>query len=225
VEALHSLMSGTSTHYASAFNQAWKRRLRTATARRISQLRLTKAPAPHTSSINERGLGAVAQAGFLPVAPRQTISRIRSPVHARHVIRPRRRYETVSVHDCVPEIVLLNTHDGTSAYQLRVRLFRAVCANGFLVAMAGLLVWRVPHRGDHVNGVVRVALEISERFSELGQLVENMRLTAMRLDEQLQFADAVMRMRFLWHPICGLDAPQPWCPLDLKTSAMTFGER
>jgi hypothetical protein len=37
-----------------------------------------------------------------------------------------------------PEIVLLNAHDGTSAYQFHAGLFRLVCANGLIVSDATL---------------------------------------------------------------------------------------
>lgn len=213
METSTSLMSGASSHYASAFDQA----LETEQLHRFSPAVFAVAAHESTGSSykfvsTERVLGALAQAGFLPVAARQTQSRTRSPLHARHVIRLRRRFETVSVHDCVPEILFLNSHDGTSAYQLRVGLFRAVCANGLLVAMGGLPVWRVLHRGDHVEGVVRAALEVSERFTELGHLVENMRRTEMYRDEQLQFAHSAMLLRFPEAPHGGLEASQLLVP-------------
>jgi hypothetical protein len=47
-----------------------------------------------------------------------------TPVHARHLIRLRRRHETIHLRDAIPEIVFLNSHDGTSAHQLRVESSR-----------------------------------------------------------------------------------------------------
>jgi hypothetical protein len=55
------------------------------------------------------------QAGFVPVEARQTRARY-DVAHARHIVRLRRRFETVQVRDAVPEVVFLNSHDGTSAY-------------------------------------------------------------------------------------------------------------
>jgi hypothetical protein len=76
---------------------------------------------------------ALQVAGFYPVEARQAL-RARSALHARHLIRFRRRFETVALRDAVPEILFLNSHDGTSAYQLRVGLYRAVCTNGLVVS-------------------------------------------------------------------------------------------
>ena len=67
-----------------------------------------------------RIVDALGQAGFQPVEARQTRSRSRSPVHARHMIRLRRRLEHVALADSVPELVLLNSHDGTSAYLMLI---------------------------------------------------------------------------------------------------------
>ena len=63
----------------------------------------------------DRVLTGLMQAGFVPVEARQTRARL-SVSHARHVIRLRRRFETVQLKDAVPEVVFLNSHDGTSAY-------------------------------------------------------------------------------------------------------------
>ena len=52
-----------------------------------------------------------------------------------------------SCRDSVPEVVFLNSHDGTSAYQLRMGIFRVVCTNGLIVSrgcVPGVL--RVPSR-------------------------------------------------------------------------------
>jgi len=51
----------------------------------------------------ERVLTGLMQAGFVPVDARQTRTRSASPLHARHVVRLRRRFETVKLRDSAPE--------------------------------------------------------------------------------------------------------------------------
>jgi hypothetical protein len=51
----------------------------------------------------ERVLTGLMNAGFVPVEARQTHARRASPVHARHVVRLRRRFETVQLKGSVPE--------------------------------------------------------------------------------------------------------------------------
>ena len=149
----------------------------------------------YTFLSTERVLGALASAGFLPVEARQA-ARARSPMHARHLIRLRRRFETIQLRDAIPEILFLNSHDGTSAYQLRVGLFRVVCTNGLVVSAGVFPVWRVAHRGDVVDDVVGAALEISERFEVLAASVERMERTVLDAGQRLEFAGQALAVRF-----------------------------
>jgi hypothetical protein len=78
----------------------------------------------------EKVLSGLMSAGFVPVEARQAMTRRASVVHARHVLRLRRRFETVLFRDqSIPEVVFLNSHDGSSKYILRMGIFRVVCTN------------------------------------------------------------------------------------------------
>ena len=144
----------------------------------------------------DRVLTGLMSAGFVPVEARQARSRKGSPAHARHVVRLRRRFETVALRDSVPEVVFLNSHDGTSAYQLRLGLFRAVCTNGLIVSVGAFPAYCVAHRGDVVDQVVTAALEASERFETLASRVERMELRRLDRDEQIGFAVKALALRF-----------------------------
>jgi len=144
----------------------------------------------------ERVLSGLMCAGFLPVDARQARSRRRSPVHARHILRLRRRYETVQLRDSIPEIVFLNSHDGSSAYQLRMGLFRVVCTNGMIVSRGAFPAYCVSHRGNVVDEVVAAALNIAERFDSLAVRVEQMENRRMFMDEQIGFAERALALRF-----------------------------
>jgi hypothetical protein len=144
----------------------------------------------------ERVLHGLMSAGFVPVDARQTTPRRNSPLHTRHVLRLRRRYETVQLRDSVPEIVFLNSHDGTSAYQLRMGLYRVVCTNGLIVSRGAFPAYCVPHRGDVVDAVVTGALEISERFELLATQVARMEAWPMLTDEQIRFCERALALRY-----------------------------
>jgi len=143
----------------------------------------------------DRVLTGLMQAGFVPVEARQTRARY-GLSHARHVVRLRRRFETVQLRDAVPEVVFLNSHDGTSAYQLRVGIFRVVCTNGLIVSVGSFPSIRVAHRGDIVEEVVASALDISERFGVLAGRVERMEQRLLPKDEQIAFAERALSVRF-----------------------------
>ena len=154
----------------------------------------------------------LATAGFLPVDARQA-GRAKSTLHARHVIRFRRRFETATaLGDVTPELLFLNSHDGTSAYQLRVGLYRTVCTNGLVVSQGTFPTFRVAHRGDVVRDVVRAALEISERFGILAASVERMERTPLDQLQRLDFATQALALRFPERSEYGLEAARLLVP-------------
>ena len=144
----------------------------------------------------QRVLTGLMQAGFEPVDVRQTHTRSASPLHARHIVRLRRTYETIQLRDAIPEIIFLNSHDGTSAYQLRMGLFRVICTNGLIVSRGAFAAVCVSHRGDIVEQVVTGAVGIAERFVELAGQIEAMERRRMFKDEQLQFAGHALALRY-----------------------------
>src|SRR5690349_18349739 len=60
----------------------------------------------YTFISTQRLLEGLGQAGFLPVAVRQTRSKSGGSSHACHVIRLRRRFEPLEVGDAFPEVVI-----------------------------------------------------------------------------------------------------------------------
>lgn len=78
------------------------------------------------------------------------------------------------------EIILLNSHDGSSSYQMLAGMFRFVCQNG--------LVWgdtfadvRVPHKGNVTDHVIEGAYEVLHGFEQVQDSRDSMR--AITLDE------------------------------------------
>jgi hypothetical protein len=165
----------------------------------------------YTFISTERVLNALACAGFLPVEARQA-ARAKSPMHARHLIRLRRRYQTIRLRDAIPELLFLNSHDGTSAYQLRVGLFRVACTNGLVVSMGIFPLWRVMHRGDVVRDVVCAAFRISERFEALAAAVERMERTVLDPGQRLAFAAQALALRFPTDLHAGMEPSQLLVP-------------
>jgi hypothetical protein len=156
----------------------------------------------------ERVLTGLMNAGFVPVDARQTRTRRTSPLHARHVVRLRRQFETVQLRDAVPEVVFLNSHDGTSAYQLRMGIFRVVCTNGLIVSRGAFPGYVVSHRGNVVDEVIARALQLSEQFSTLAGQVERMEARVLHKEEQIRFAEQALSLRFSDVAECGMQPSQ-----------------
>ena len=143
----------------------------------------------------QRILQGFMDAGFVPVQAHQVTARRGNRMHAPHLVRLRRRFETVQLRDGVPEVVFLNSHDGSSAYQLRMGIFRFCCANGLIVSRGAFPSVCVTHRGEVMDEVIAGALQVAERFGELACQVERMEHRGLSIHEQLEFADRAMALR------------------------------
>lgn len=152
--------------------------------------------AKYTFIPTARVLSGLLNAGFVPVDARQARTYKASPIHARHVVRLRRRYETIALRDSVPEVLFLNSHDGSSAYQLRMALYRAICTNGLVVSRGSFPAVCIAHRGNIVDEIVSGALQISERFDRLAAQVERMEAKRLSRGEQVRFAERALALKY-----------------------------
>ena len=160
---------------------------------------------------------ALLEAGFEATHARQVNARGERVGFAKHMIRFRHVRESVTLVDAVPEVILINSHDATSAYELRAGLYRPVCCNGLMVRMGDFGLIRVPHRGrDVMEDVVKGALEITQGFSGIGEIIERMARTQLAEVERMQFAEAALGIRYRdgQHPIPAVELLQANSSLD-----------
>ncbi|WP_342111799.1 DUF932 domain-containing protein [Methylobacterium sp. SI9] len=113
----------------------------------------------------------------------------------KHLLRLRRE-GTALVGDSQREVILLNSHDGTSSYQLMSGLFRMVCSNGLVVAEGEAHAIRIPHKGDIVQQVIEGAYRVIDTGAEIDRRVAEMRRIDLRPAEQEAFAEAASALRF-----------------------------
>jgi hypothetical protein len=192
-----SLASFTSAGIRSAFEQPINRE----ELERRSPAALSCCADPRTSPTyaflsTRQIVEALGHVGFVPFHAAQAHSRRTSPQFAAHVIRFRRRYETVSLSDCIPEILCLNSHNGKNSLQFRLALYRPICTNGLVVCHETLPVWRVPHRGNVLDEAIEAVIAQSEQFAAVGAWVERMQNTQLQESQQLDFATRALALRF-----------------------------
>jgi len=95
----------------------------------------------------------------------------------------------------VPEIILLNSHDGSSSYQMLPGLFRGVCTNGLVCGQSFGEV-RVPHRGNVVEKVIEGAYEVLGIFDRVEDKREAMQSLLLPPPAQHALAKAALTYRF-----------------------------
>jgi len=95
----------------------------------------------------------------------------------------------------VPEIILINSHDGTTSYQLLAGFFRMVCSNG-LIAGDVCNDIRVRHSGNVVNDVIEGSFRVLEDVKEIGSRIETYKSIILKPEEQSLFATASLQLRW-----------------------------
>jgi len=141
-------------------------------------------------------VSTLLDAGFEPVAAQQANSRGERSNYARHMLRFRSISLPKKFNDVVPQIVLINSHDGTSAYQLRAGLYRTLCMNGLLARVGDFGVIHVPHRGNVIANIVEAALQISSGFSAINDVIDVMHTAMLTETQRLRFAEQAFDIRF-----------------------------
>ena len=132
--------------------------------------------------------------GFQPFFACQTRVRDQSKrEHTKHMLRLRREGQITGKQ--VPEIILLNSHDGSSSYQMLPGLFRSVCQNGLICGESFGEV-RVPHKGNVVEKVIEGAYEVLGIFDQVEEKRDAMQSLILPPPAQQAMAKAALIYRF-----------------------------
>lgn len=144
-------------------------------------------------------LAALRKEDFLPVKASQSRCRLADKSDfTKHMLRFRRGgMSHQAVGDVVPEIVLVNSHDGTSAYKLYAALFRLECSNG-LVVCAGNIGEEisVPHKGNVEQRVIEGSFQVIDEAALTGSRVKVWQDIDLDEREQEAFAHSALQLRY-----------------------------
>jgi len=156
--------------------------------------------------------GVSGRYAFVPTA--QIVSRLResgwSPVEAhqqvvrlddrrgfqKHLLRFQRRDVQAVAGEYSPELVLVNSHDRSSAYQLHAGLFRFVCGNGMIVADATFERVSIRHSGFTPDEVIEASFKLLDHVPAITARVEVFKRRQLDGTEMTAFAEAALRLRF-----------------------------
>lgn len=132
--------------------------------------------------------------GFQPFMVCQTRVRdLDKREHTKHMLRLRPGTEITG--EDVNEIILLNSHDGSSSFQLLAGAFRFVCHNG-MVAGDTVRDIRVHHKGNVVQNVINGAFDVLDGFDLIREQKDGMRAVTLNRDEQHAFARSALALRY-----------------------------
>lgn len=162
-------------------------------------------------------LNGLRREGFQPFSVSQGRSRIAGKAEfTKHMLRLRHADQSHlalkggQVGEEVNEIVLINSHDGTSSYQMMSGVFRLICSNGMVVQTETLNDVRIKHSGDVIQAVTQGAYDVLDGFGIIRDVTENMKALRLTAPEAMIFADAALSIKYDEE-----DSPAPFAAREL----------
>jgi hypothetical protein len=141
---------------------------------------------------------AMIAAGFQPFSATQSRTRIAGKGDfTKHMLRFRHSdIGPLVVGDVIPEVVLVNSHDGTSAYKLIAGLYRLICSNGMMVSDAEIDSINVRHTGNVMQDVLDGSRRLIADTQRSIGTVRNWTQLQLTDGEQRVFAESAHTLRF-----------------------------
>ena len=140
-------------------------------------------------------LDGLRSEGFQPFEVRQTRVRdLSRKEFTKHMVRLRHANHIANQGE-VPEIILVNSHDGTSSYQLLAGFFRMVCSNGLIAGNVCEDV-RVRHSGRVVHDVIEGSFRVLDEVSAAAERIDAYKSIELAPQEQLLLANSALALRW-----------------------------
>ena len=144
-------------------------------------------------------INVLKDANWHPVSVQQ--ARIRKPEkdgYQRHMLRFRNPdlMKKVAVNEVIPELVMTNAHDGTSAYKIYAGLFRVLCLNGLIVSDAVFTAMTIKHFGFDDKDVLDATYRVIESTPLAINAVKEMKTIDLSQFKRIEFAEKAAALRF-----------------------------
>ena len=151
-------------------------------------------------------VGMLRDRDFLPVRAEQGRTRIEGKGDfTRHMIRFRHADDLspLVVGAEVPEVILVNSHDGTSAYRFMAGIFRLVCSNGMVVQSSDHGSISVRHSGgsDFQDRVIDATFRIMDEAPRTLANIETWKGIELSPPQREAFAAAALELKGPEQPI------------------------
>lgn len=144
-------------------------------------------------------VNALRDDGYSVVKAQQSRSRIEGKGDfTKHILRLRHRdfMNVANVGEEVPEIVLVNSHDRTSAYKIMLGIFRLACSNGMMVESEKIDSLSIRHTGNRnlLDSVIDVTAEVVRETPKVMEQIHRFKSLMLSNDEQRAFAVSALEL-------------------------------
>lgn len=114
----------------------------------------------------------------------------------KHAMRFRNPLLTLSNGDFL-DIVVLNSHDGTTSFQLSLGIYRLVCSNGLVVGRDIVQPVFIRHVGYAAEKVNAALVELLKQAERVNAVVDRLQAKTLSIEEYLEFCNTALRVRGL----------------------------
>jgi Domain of unknown function (DUF932) len=144
-------------------------------------------------------LGMMRDQGFYPVQAKQSRTRIEGKQpFTKHMVRLRHTdHIGLTLADEVPELVLVNSHDRSSAYKLFAGVFRLICENGMIIASEDYGSFSLRHSGSKQLGqqIIDTTGEVLSITAQAFENVNQWKQIELTRPQQVAFATAASELK------------------------------
>lgn len=145
-----------------------------------------------------RVIDGMREAGFQPYSAIQSRTRIPGKSDfTKHLIRFRpQNAQLANLGDTSVEVVLVNSHDGSSRYELSAGAFRLACLNGLMVAESLIEAMKIRHTGNIISEVIDATQRILDRAPIVAETINRWKQVNLAPAEARILAEEAHSLRF-----------------------------
>lgn len=134
---------------------------------------------------------------WVPVSVEEQRSRIEAKRgFQKHMIRFRLASQMQSLAEWNVELVLINSHDAGSAYQLHAGIYRRICSNGLVLSEQSFEALRFRHAGLDAAKVVESSFKLIEFIPQISGMVQKLKARVLAPELAERFAAQALRLRY-----------------------------
>ena len=137
----------------------------------------------------------IQKLGWNPIEALQVNARKRKG-YQRHMIKFVNPDFIVEGSDEYPELLLSNSHDGTTSFTLDVGIFRLICSNGMVIKSQDFGSMKIRHYGYDFSTIKDAVNDLMEKIPGYLQQVEDMKQHKLEKEQMLEFARKAAMLRF-----------------------------
>jgi hypothetical protein len=150
----------------------------------------------HMSTLDS--IVALADYGFQPVRAIQRPKRVGGDNFSQHMLTFQNQNLSKQFEgDTAPEIILYNSHDGSSSMKLFGGAFRFICSNG-MVAGEGFQ-HKLTHRGSDISGDFEaMVIDTAEKLPTLMQTIADLKAIRVDARQAVEYTEAALELRWAY---------------------------